>query len=106
MLTYEKLARRPAHFLRFAGLTVEQFDPIVSALTRRVDAARRERLSRSSRQRAIGAGGKYRLALADRLLMTLCYHRLYLTQTLLGYLFDLDGSDARLASRERSLHPA
>ena len=92
MLTYEKLARRPAHFLRFAGLTVEQFDPIVSALTRRVDAARRERLSRSSRQRAIGAGGKYRLALADRLLMTLCYHRLYLTQTLLGYLFDLDGS--------------
>ena len=25
--------------------------------------------------------------------MTLCYHRLYLTQTLLGYLFDLDGSN-------------
>jgi hypothetical protein len=93
MLTYEKLARRPTHFLRFAGLTVEQFDPVLSVLAPRVEVARRERLSRSSRQRALGGGGKYRLALADRLLMTLCYHRLYLTQTLLGYLFDLDGSN-------------
>lgn len=57
MLTYEKLARRPTHFLRFAGLTVEQFDPVLSVLAPRVEVARRERLSRSSRQRASGVAG-------------------------------------------------
>jgi hypothetical protein len=58
-----------------------------------VEQARRERLSRPNRQRAIGGGGQYALSLPDRLLLSLCSHRLYVTQALLGYLFDLDESN-------------
>lgn len=93
MLTYEKLSKHPAHFLRYVGLTLPQFDRVYQELAPQAEQARRERLSRPDRLRGIGAGGKYRLSLRDRFLMTLCYHRLYLSQALLGYLFDLDPSN-------------
>ncbi|MDA1193139.1 MAG: transposase, partial [Candidatus Poribacteria bacterium] len=93
MLTYTKLCRRPTHFLRFTGFTVAQFDALYAALAPNVEATRHERLSRPNRRRAIGGGARYTLSLPDRLLMTLCYHRLYVTQAMLGYLFNLDESN-------------
>lgn len=103
MLTYEKLSRHPSHFLRFAGLTVPQFDRVYEALEPQVERIRRERLARPDRVRALGGGGKYRLSLRDRFLMTLCYHRLYLSYALLGYLFDLDPSNLCRNMRELRL---
>jgi hypothetical protein len=93
MLTFKKLSRKPTHFLRYTGLTVNQFVPLISELAPLVEESRRKRLSRPNRKRALGAGGHYSLDLEDRLLMSLCYHRLYLTQSLLGYLFNLDESN-------------
>lgn len=80
MLTHTKLRRRPTHFLRFTGFTIAQFDALCAKLAPRVEAARHERLSHPHRRRAIGGGGQYALRLADRLLMTLYSHRLYLTK--------------------------
>lgn len=40
------------------------------------EAGRSGRLSRPDRERAIGAGRKFKLALEDRLLMLLMYYRL------------------------------
>lgn len=93
MLTFDKLSRKPTHFLRYTGLTVDQFEALMVPLRPAVEEARTNRLSRPNRQRAVGGGGQYSLALEDRLLMALCYHRLYLTQSLLGYLFDLAESN-------------
>jgi len=55
------------------------------------------------RKRGIGGGRKFHLALEDRLLMTLMYFRLYTSYTLLGYLFDLDGSNVGREINHRML---
>lgn len=93
MLTFQKLSRKPTHFHRYTGLTINQFTTLASQLAPLVAEARRERLSRPDRKRVLGAGGQYSLSLEDRLLMSRCYHRLYRTQSLLGFLFNLDESN-------------
>ncbi|MQK95514.1 transposase family protein, partial [Escherichia coli] len=54
----------------------------------------RRRLSRRRRERAIGAGGKFKLSLEERVFMTLFFLRHYPTFALLGFLFDLHESNA------------
>lgn len=54
----------------------------------------RRRLSRRRRERAIGAGGKFKLSLEGRVFMTLFFLRHYPTFALLGFLFDLHESNA------------
>ena len=48
------------------------------------------RRNRQKRQRAVGAGRRYRYDLRDRLLMTLFWLRCYMTYEVLGYFYDLD----------------
>lgn len=94
-----QLKRRPRHFANFTGLSVEQFEGLVEAA--QAAAALQPRDERS-RQRAVGGGRKAKLALEDQLLVVLMYYRLYLTQILLGYLFDLDDSNvSRVIGRVR-----
>ncbi len=59
----------------------------------RYEQAEEERLFNPERLRARGAGHKFNLQLPERLLMSLMYFRLYVTQALLGYLFDLDAAN-------------
>ena len=93
MLTVKKLRRKPKHFHNFAGFTPEQFDEVLKALEPLYEQAEEERLDNPNRLRARGAGHKFNLELPERLLMSLMYFRLYITQALLGYLFDLDSSN-------------
>ena len=93
MLTVKKLRRKPKHFHSFTGLTPQQFDQLLLALKPLYEEAEEERLSNPNRLRARGAGHKFNLKLPERLLMSLMYFRLYITQTLLAYLFDLDTSN-------------
>lgn len=93
MLTAKKLRRKPKHFHNFTGLTPEQFDELLGAIEPLYEQAEQERLGNPDRLRAKGAGRNFNLELAERLLMSLMYFRLYVTQTLLGYLFDLDTSN-------------
>lgn len=99
MLTVAKLRRKPRHFYNFTGLTPAEFDHLLQALEPVYQAAQEGRLSRRQRQRALGGGGQFRLPLAERLLATLLYYRLYVTGALLSYLLNLDESNL---SRERN----
>lgn len=94
-----QLKRRPRHFANFTGSSVEQFEQLVAAALAATALKPREE---RSRQRALGGGRKAKLAFEDHLLVTLMYYRLYLTQLLLGYLFELDDSNvSRVISRVR-----
>ena len=106
MLSAARLRKRPRHFHNFSGLTVEQFDTLVAA----VAAAQAEQQSNvyvqqaKQRQRAPGGGRCPKLGLEDRVLVVLIYYRLYITQLLLGYLFNLDDSNvSRLIGRLQPL---
>jgi hypothetical protein len=103
MLTYEKLQRKPKHFQSFTGITVTQFDEIMKTLRPIYAGFEHERLQRSDRKRKIGGGRKFTLSLEDRLLVTLMYFRLYTSFALLGYLFDLDGSNVGREINQRML---
>src|SRR5215210_2128911 len=103
MLTVEKLRRKPKHFHNFTGLTPQQFDQLLAAIEPLYEKAEEKRLSNPNRRRPKGAGRKFKLELPERLLMSLMYMRLYLTQTLLGYLFGLDTSNVSREVQERML---
>jgi hypothetical protein len=103
MLTVKKLRRKPKHFHNFAGFTPEQFDEVLKALEPLYEQAQEERLDNPNRLRARGAGHKFNLELPERLLMSLMYFRLYITQALLGYLFDLDSSNVNREINGRML---
>lgn len=93
MLTLDKLRCKPKHFHAFTGLTLDEFDTLLPRVEAVYAAAQESRLNYPCRQRAIGAGHPFTLPVAERLLMTLIYWRVYLTQILLGFLFDLDDSN-------------
>ena len=84
-----KLKRRPKHLHNFTGLTVAQFEMLCKA----VEQGRLEQWRSGQRQRAVGGGRKAKLNLEQQVLLALLYYRLYVTQMLLGYLFDLDDSN-------------
>lgn len=93
MITLTKLRRKPRHFQKFTGLTVCEFDQVLSQVTLAYEQAEHQRRHHSERTRQIGAGRPHALTLPERLLMGLIYLRLYCSQSLLSYLFDLDESN-------------
>jgi len=93
MLNYEKLSRKPSVFRSFTGLKVPEFDALYTKIHGKYAAYEEKRLQREDRKRGVGAGHPFKLNLRNRLLMLLVYHRLYVTSTLLGFLFDLGQSN-------------
>ncbi|SRR6266568_2571011 len=93
MITLAKLRSKPRHFRTFTGLTVDEFNSLLAAFTQEYQRVEQFRHERPDRQRAIGAGRPFHLELSERLLMGLVYLRLYCSQSLLSYLFDLDESN-------------
>jgi hypothetical protein len=93
MLTYEKLSRKPGMFHTFTGLTPKEFDKIYTQLEQRYPQYEQKRLTQKKRKRSIGAGRPYKLQLKERTLMLLMYYRLYITYSLLEYIFDLNQSN-------------
>jgi hypothetical protein len=93
MLTYENLKSKPKQFHAFTGLTVAQFAEILKALRPVYAEFEKERLVRPNRKRKLGGGRNFTLTLADRLMVTWMYFRLYVSYALLGYLFHLDGTN-------------
>jgi hypothetical protein len=84
MLTVKKLRRKPKHFHQLHRSHPTAIRRV--ALGRRTalrTQAEHERLENSNRLRARGAGRNFNLQLPERLLMSLMYFRLYITQALL-----------------------
>jgi hypothetical protein len=89
MLNYSGLSKKPVIFRSFSGLEVPEFNALYSKIEGTYATFEEKRLFRGDRKRKIGAGHPFKLQLQDRLLMLLVYYRLYVTSTLLAFLFDL-----------------
>jgi hypothetical protein len=103
MMTYEKLQRKPKQFQAFTGVTLAQFAEIMKVLRPVYAEFEKERLTRTERKRKIGGGRNFDLTLENRLMVTLMYFRLYVSYALLGYLFNLDGSNIGREINQRML---
>jgi hypothetical protein len=97
LLSYDSLSRKPLLFKSYTGLSVEQFDDIFKEIESRYDKYEIKRLLSSRkdnrRVRAVGAGRGFKLDIRDRVIMVLVYYKLYITYTLMEYLFGLDQSN-------------
>jgi len=89
MLNYDALSKKPLIFRSFTGLEVPEFDAFYTKIQDPHTAYEQKRLYREDRKRKIGAGHPFKLPLHDRLVMLLMYYRLYVTSTLLAFLFHL-----------------
>jgi hypothetical protein len=72
------------------GLDINEFDRLCGEFEYYHAETEAERLARSDRQRARGAGGRFKHDLRTRLMMALVWLRTYPTYEVLGVLFDLD----------------
>jgi hypothetical protein len=79
------------------GLTVAAFDQLLPELRAAFAAARRHRLDRPNRQRALGGGDDFDLGVDDQFLLAIVWLRHYPTQECLGYLFGVSDSTAKRA---------
>lgn len=93
MSNISKLKTKPHAFRRLTGITVEEFEKLLTQLKPRYEQWNRRRLTKRERQRAVGAGMKHKLLLEERLLMLLMYYRTYVTHVFLSMLFGLADSN-------------
>ena len=93
LMSYTRLSKRPLLFRSFTGLEISEFNEIYTEIESRYNEHERKRLSRTKRERKVGAGRPFKLKVRERFLMLLVYYRLYITYTLSGFLFDLDQSN-------------
>lgn len=99
-MRYESLSQHPNVFQKCTGLTVALFEELVDEVLPQYVEAEHQRLSRHQRQRAIGAGHPFELALHDHILLTVIWLRLYPIHEVLGYLFAVsDSTVSRLIER-------
>ena len=92
-MSYTRLSKRPLLFRSFTGLEISEFNEIYTEIESKYNEHERKRLSRTKRERKVGAGRPFKLKIRERFLMLLVYYRLYITYTLSGFLFDLDQSN-------------
>lgn len=94
LLSYDRLSKKPSLFKSFTGLSVQQFDDVYREIESKYQKYEIKRLSyKRNRERAVGAGRRFKLVVKDRVVMVLVYYRLYITYTLTEFLFDLNQSN-------------
>src|SRR5436305_10459158 len=93
----DHLRKHPTVFRHLTGLTVAVFDELAAGVVPAVQAARRARLDRPDRKRAVGGGDDFDLPTADQLLLTVVWLRQYPTNEALGFLFGVSDSTASRA---------
>jgi hypothetical protein len=90
LLTFDRLRAKPTIFKAFTGVSLSEFETLLTQSTPLWVASEQQRLSRPDRQRALGGGCKPKFGLRDQLLVTLVWLRLYLGTETLGFLFGID----------------
>jgi DDE superfamily endonuclease/Helix-turn-helix of DDE superfamily endonuclease len=92
ILRYGCLSQHPRVFQLMTGLTVTDFRALVTDLAPAFGDAEVARLSRPTRQRAMGAGRRFQLAPRDQLLCCVVWLRQYPTNEALAYFFGVSDS--------------
>lgn len=80
-------------FKSFTGLSVQQFDEIYKVIESNYAKHKIKCLSLLKRERDIGGGRRFKLIVKDMVVMILVFYRLYITYTLMEFLFGLDQSN-------------
>jgi len=94
MLRFEKLSRHPERFRRLTGVTLREFEKLKEKTWPVFERLRKQRLDRSDRVRAPGAGRRTKLkTFENELLLLLVFYRLYPTVFVLGFMIGLDDSN-------------
>ena len=101
MITVAKLRRKPRHFQAFTGVSVAEFEQLFDQVAPAYEADQQRRRNRGAQPRPPDVGHPFALELPERLLMGLMYLRLYLSQNLLAYLFDIHQSNVSRELHER-----
>jgi hypothetical protein len=91
---YQALTQHPVVFQALTGLSIADFDQLAADVAPALAAAARRRLSRPSRQRAIGAGRRFALSRRDQVLLTVVWLRRYPINAVLGFLFGVEETTA------------
>lgn len=90
MITYEVWSKRPNHFRRLTGITVEEFNEILDKFQSSWQLFIKKKFLSKERIRAYGGGRHTRLlSLEDKLLFILVYVRIYPLEFVQGALFNL-----------------
>ena len=103
MMHASRLLRRSRTFRALTGLSPAAFQQLAGEEAVAWAANRAHRLAMQARRRRPGGGPKFKLDLADRLLLVLIYYRTYVSQEFLGALFDIDAGTANRTLK--ALHP-
>ena len=81
-MSYARLSKKPLLFGSFTGLEISEFNAIYAEMESTYNEHERKRLSRTKRERKVGADGRpFKLRVKERLLILLVYYRLYITYT-------------------------
>jgi len=94
MLRYQYLKKNKTVFKAMTGLHVAEFDQLVQDILPSYAQAQEQRLSRPSRQRAIGGGPAFEFEPRDQILLTVVWLRKYPTHEVLGYLYGVSDTTA------------
>ena len=100
MTVYSELEKNPKRFQNITGLSLDQFETLFLNFQSHWETKETYRLKRPTRQRAIGAGRRYKLSLKDRLLAVIVWNYKQLTPNAIGKLFSIHTSTA-IRNRER-----
>jgi len=97
MITYEKLAARPAAFASLCGFSVAEFEPLYQDFAAAYRKDRAVSLTRKGqpRKRAAGGGTPFSQDGRTRLLMALVFLRVYPTYEVLAFFFSLHKANAQ-----------
>ncbi len=93
MPLYNRLSRKINSFRSFTGLSVEEFNKLYDIVEKQYPESEEKRLDRKDRINAIGQGRDFKLDLKDRVVMLLMHYRLYISYTLLEFIFNLNQSN-------------
>jgi hypothetical protein len=98
MLKYENLKKKPKEFLAATGLTVEEFEAVLSVFgAQYTNHYVEETVEGQARRRRAGGGGKANLdTMEDKLLFILVYEKTYPLQTMLGLQFGISQGRANI----------
>jgi hypothetical protein len=84
-----QLRHHPRVFQHLTGMSVAEFDVLVTDLLPAFTAAEHTRLRRPMRQRAIGGGRQFALPPREQILLTIIWLRQYPMHEVLGFLFGI-----------------
>ena len=93
MFTEQMLRKNPAVVKAFTGVPADEFWSMLQRMEAQLPAYEEERLSRTDRQRAVGAGRDFDQPLALRTMAVLAYLRLHVPQTVIALMFGLTQPD-------------